>query len=181
MSFRWILPLAFLVSACNGGDNKPNIEIVQNMFDQVSLKAQDWDPNKDGKSSQLTPPLNTVPRGKVYYKHMSDMQSAENHLQNPIHDDYSPELMELGKKKYEVYCGVCHGSAGDGKSLVGAKMLIAPRNFLEERVKKFSDGRIYWAIAKGYGTMGSYANQLHTEKERWAVVNYVRSLQKQAQ
>ncbi|MCB0391016.1 MAG: cytochrome c [Bdellovibrionales bacterium] len=176
-----LFSLSSLLVACNGGDNKTNIELMPDMFDQVSLKAQDWDPNKDGKGSQLVPPQNTVPRGKPYIKHMEDFSDAEKNLTNPWANDFTPEIIELGKKKYDVYCGMCHGDSGNGKGAVGLKMLVPPRNFLEERVVKFSDGRIYWAIVKGFGTMGHYANQVRTEKERWAVVNYVRTLQKQSQ
>jgi mono/diheme cytochrome c family protein len=175
------LMAASFLTGCNGGENKTNIELIQNMFDQISLKAQDWDPKTDGKGSQRVPPENTVPIGKTYVPHLGSFETAEAKLINPLQDDFSPAVMELGKAKYTVSCSICHGEAGNGKGIVGAKMLVAPRNFLEERVKKFSDGRIYWAIVKGYGTMGSHANIVTTEKERWSVVNYVRSLQKQDQ
>ena len=41
----------FLVSlvACNGGDNQTNIELIQDMMDQESVKAQDWDPKYPNK------------------------------------------------------------------------------------------------------------------------------------
>ncbi len=181
---NWHLPTILLIGSilvgCNAGDNKTNIELAPNMFDQISLKAQDWDPNKDGKGSQLVPPENTVPRGKHYPKHMDDMFQAQEKLKNPYAKDMSPETMSLGKARYEVYCGLCHADSGDGSGLVGTKMVIKPRDLLADPAKKYTDGRIYWAIVKGFGIMGGYANQLHTEKERWAVVNYVRSLQKQA-
>ena len=182
MMARWLLitSLSGALLACNGGDNKTNIELIPNMFDQISLKAQDWDPNSDGKGSQRTPPANTVPRGKTYPKHMGSIGEVDK-LTNPLAGDFSPEIVELGKYKYEVYCGMCHGAKGDGKGDVGLKMLVPPRNFLEERVRDLSDGRYYWAIVKGFGTMGHYANQVRTEKERWAVVNYMRILQKQSQ
>ncbi|MCB9025300.1 MAG: cytochrome c [Bdellovibrionaceae bacterium] len=177
----FITGFSLFLFACNGGKNQTNIELMPDMFDQESLKSQDWDPKQGGKGSNLVPPENTVPRGIAYPKHMEDMTEAEEKLKNPYNNDFTPPIIELGKSKYEVYCGLCHGPQGDGKGLVGLKMLVPPRNFLEDRVKNFSDGRIYWAIVKGMGTMGSYANQLLTEKERWAVVNYVRTLQKQSQ
>lgn len=180
-STLWVVLLSLVIVACNGGDNRTNIEVVPNMFDQVSLKAQDWDPNKDGKGSQLLPPENTVPRGKAYPRNLESFDAADKKLKNPMAGNLSPEIMELGKKNYQIYCSMCHGDTGNGKGLVGAKMIVPPRNFLDENVKAYSDGRIYWAIAKGFGTMGSYANQIHTESARWAVVNYVRALQKQGQ
>ena len=44
----------------------------------------------------------------------------------------------------------------------------------------YSDGRIYQAITAGKGVMGSYMSQITEAKTRWAVVNYVRTLQKNA-
>ena len=59
-------------------------------------------------------------------------------------------------------------------------MAVKPRNLIIPESKAYSDGRIYHAITAGKGVMGSYASQITDANRRWAVVNYVRSLQKQA-
>ena len=53
-----------------------------------------------------------------------------------------------------------------------------PRNLLSAEAKAYTDGRMYHAITAGRGVMGSYAGQIPDEKTRWAVVNYVRTLQR---
>jgi len=54
--------------------------------------------------------------------------------------------------------------------------LRQPPSLLEPRIRQLPVGRIYQAIADGYGLMPSYARQL-TLDERWAVTAYVRALQ----
>jgi mono/diheme cytochrome c family protein len=44
-------------------------------------------------------------------------------------------------------------------------------------VVELSDGKLYEAVLNGKNTMASYAGDL-TEDERWAVVHYVRVLQR---
>ena len=52
-----------------------------------------------------------------------------------------------------------------------------PPTFHSERARKFEDGMIYHIITVGQNVMPSYASQVNRE-ERWAIVNYVRALQR---
>ncbi len=87
-----------------------------------------------------------------------------------------------GKEMYEVYCGICHGEKGDGDGyLVSEKNKNAvypaqPANLINEEFTNASDGRFYFAIMHGKNVMGGYADKL-SYKERWQVMQYVRSLQ----
>jgi mono/diheme cytochrome c family protein len=87
----------------------------------------------------------------------------------------TPELLALGRKKFEINCAVCHGLLGDGDSLVAKNMAQRPPPSLHQRVWA-EDGRYYQVVAQGFGVMPSYASEL-TIEERWAVVAYVRALQ----
>ncbi len=94
------------------------------------------------------------------------------------------ELFALGKKKYEINCAVCHGFAGYGNGLVSQRATnlaqgywVQPTSLHEDRIQKQALGRIYYTIANGKGKMAAYASSL-TPKERWAVVLYVRALQR---
>ncbi len=94
------------------------------------------------------------------------------------------ELFALGKKKYEINCAVCHGFAGYGDGLVSQRATnlaqgywVQPTSMHEERIQQQALGRIYYTITNGKGKMASYASSL-TPKERWAVVLYVRALQR---
>ena len=87
----------------------------------------------------------------------------------------TPEMLAVGRKKFEINCAVCHGILGDGDSLVAKNMAQRPPPSLHQRVR-LEDGHYYQVITSGFGIMPSYASEL-TVEERWAVVAYVRALQ----
>lgn len=177
---RIVLSLATvsLFSACNGGPNKTNIELITNMMDQESIKSQDWDPKQGDKVQMRMPPEGTISRGHPPYIYQNDPQGAEKQ-KNPLAGDMSPETLSLGHKTFDIYCAVCHGKEGAGDGKVAEKMAVKPRNLLIPESLAYSDGRIYHAITAGKGVMGSYSSQIPDATRRWAVVNYVRTLQKQ--
>jgi mono/diheme cytochrome c family protein len=88
------------------------------------------------------------------------------------------ELLVEGRRRFEIHCAACHGLVGDGVSRVAADMTLRrPPSLLEASVRGFPDGRVYAAIARGYGLMPAYARDLDVA-QRWAVVAYVRALQR---
>lgn len=179
MKKLFITASAFLVlAACNGGPNKPNIELNQNMMDQVAIKSQDWDANHPGVVQMRQPPAGAIPRGYTPYKFRDDPAGAEKQP-NPLAGNMSPEILTLGRKNFDIYCAVCHGPTGHNDGTVTPKLPVKPRVLASDEVKKYTDGRIFYAITAGRGVMGSYQGQIPDEKARWAIVNYVRSLQKQ--
>ena len=52
-----------------------------------------------------------------------------------------------------------------------------PPSLHSDKVRNWSDGRIFAVITEGQNVMPSYSTQL-TEDERWAVINYIRVLQR---
>ncbi len=166
--------------ACNGGKNQTNIELIQNMMDQRSIKAQDWDPQHPNKAMMLLPPENTIPRNKTPYPYHLDYQSAEKNLKNPYAGDNTPDILIEGKKYFGIYCAVCHGSKGAGDGPVAEKMaaIRRPPSLLSQQVRDYSDARLFHIITDGQGLMSGYASQISDEKKRWTIVNYLRTLQK---
>jgi mono/diheme cytochrome c family protein len=87
-------------------------------------------------------------------------------------------LLQHGRRRFEIYCGACHGLRGDGDSEVATNMdLQRPPSLLKESVRQRKDQKIYQIISEGYGLMPSYADVL-TDEERWAVIFYVRALER---
>ena len=166
--------------ACNGGENQTNIELIQGMMDQISIKAQDWDPEHPEKVLMLTPPEGTLPRGyqPIPESLATDPEKAGRELANPLKDDFNPETISRGKEAYRIYCGICHGDKGMGDGTVAPKMVLKPPSLVSDKVTNFPDGRIYFIITQGQGVMGSYASQITDPKDRWAIVNYMKTLQK---
>jgi len=177
--------LLLAVTACTKGGRlefhkEPNVELIQDMMDQPALKAQDYQPSERDKASSLMPPENTVPVGYKPYPYHLDPAAAAKNLKNPLAGNMSAEILKTGRTKFETYCAVCHGYEGKGDGPVAPKMALKPPSLISEKIITANDGAIYHIIADGQGVMSSYAYQLVDENDRWAIVNYVRSLQKLA-
>ena len=93
-------------------------------------------------------------------------------------------LMRLGKEKYDIHCGICHGEYGNGNGVMSQFLGIAPRNLSDPSSQNYlnsgvtwTDGQIFHAISMGSesGVMLGLKDKL-TPKERWAIVLYVRAL-----
>jgi mono/diheme cytochrome c family protein len=183
--FEFLLLISVVgFAGCTGGGGRPafhktpNIEIIQDMMDQPAIKNQDYDPYTGEAGSRL-PPEGTVPQGYTPYKYKGDPAGAAKNLKSPFAGKETEEVLALGKKKFETYCMVCHGPKGHGDGPVAPKMALRPPPLISDKVKALPDGGIFHIITDGQGVMSSYAYQLVEERDRWAIVAYVRSLQKQ--
>jgi mono/diheme cytochrome c family protein len=87
----------------------------------------------------------------------------------------TPELMALGRKRFDITCATCHGPVGDGDSIVATQMALRPPPSLHKYADR-APGYIFEVATHGFGMMASYAAEL-TVEERWAVVAYIRALQ----
>jgi mono/diheme cytochrome c family protein len=102
-------------------------------------------------------------------------------IRNPYAYDDTAAL-RVGRVMYDRHCTVCHGAAGKGdgpilnKPGVTGKFPFAPNLGLPITVAR-SDGYLYAIIRAGRGLMPAYGPRT-THLERWAMVNYVRELQR---
>ena len=79
------------------------------------------------------------------------------------------------KKVVETNCVTCHGASGHGDGPAAAALPPPkPANWTSVAVQKQTDGEIFWKISNGRGAMPPWKHL--PEKERWEVVNYIRSL-----
>src|SRR5262245_50370214 len=122
------------VIGCGAGKNKTNVELITDMMDQINVKAQDWDPDRADNRANFVPPENTVPRGFSPYRYSGKPLEAEAQLENPIGKDFSPQVIELGKAKFDIYCAVCHGAGAAGDGPVAVKLLVKPPPLISDKV-----------------------------------------------
>jgi mono/diheme cytochrome c family protein len=122
----------------------------------------------------MRPPVKgTVAKGFIPYTYMG-IDEPQEYFSNPHLP--SIENLKLGEKKYLTYCSPCHGNFGDGDSRLKGQFPNPP-TLHSQRIRSFEDGRFYHIITIGKNIMPSYAAQISRE-ERWAIVNYIRVLQK---
>jgi len=160
--------------------NQPNIEIIQDMMEQPALKAQGHEPDDYNKGTSRIPPEGTTPVGFTQYEYHNNPEAAAKALKNPLSGNTSPEILSLGQRKFETYCAVCHGYQGKGDGPVSVKMALKPPPLVSEKITGYPDGHIFHIITDGQGVMSSYAYQLVDPNDRWAIVQYVRNLQRLA-
>ena len=102
--------------------------------------------------------------------------AKERKMKNPVPN--TPDSRNRGQGLYQGKCAPCHGIRGDGKGEIGRGLEPPPPNFADRHMmKEMTDGEIFWKITTGKGQMPSYQKGL-TEKERWDLVNYIRSFAK---
>lgn len=87
------------------------------------------------------------------------------------------KLMARGHERYAIYCQPCHGALGDGNGITKQYGMGATPSYHDDRLRTIAEGEIFNVITHGKGNMLSYADKLLPE-ERWAVVLYVRALQR---
>ncbi|MGP1272346.1 MAG: c-type cytochrome [Phycisphaerales bacterium] len=97
------------------------------------------------------------------------------------------ELIDLGRKNFNIYCATCHGYEGDGQGPVGVRWSVPVANFYDEKYRDGSqltgrDGYLFHVARNGlYDPNGvlrmpGYKHAID-EREAWGVVAYIRALQ----
>ena len=81
------------------------------------------------------------------------------------------------KKSVETNCASCHGASGKGDGPAAAALPPPkPADWTSAKVQSQSDGELFWKITNGRGAMPPWKHL--PEKERWSIVNYIRTLKK---
>ncbi len=91
--------------------------------------------------------------------------------------EVTPELLTRGQQRFQINCQVCHGGTGGGNGVTSKYGLANIANYHDPKYLKMADGEIYYTITNGHNSMNGYGANLSV-RDRWAIVCYVRSLQK---
>jgi mono/diheme cytochrome c family protein len=146
----------------------------------------------NSEMNMRTPAPNSVPRNVTgnwpYYRaqsevnflpytiHKDSLELAARTLKNPY--DSSEAIVKQGEVLYQKFCLHCHGETGQGDGEVGKRLAGVPP-YNSQRLKNVSGGYIFHVITHGKGRMGAHGSIVNQE-ERWKIVRYVQTLQKQA-
>lgn len=134
------------------------------MHRQPSIRPQE---------APLRPPPGSIPRqGKE--PQISRIEAGKK-LHNPVPP--GPESLANGKTLFRIYCALCHGHDARGNGPV-AKKFVPPPDLTLGLFRQRADGFIYGTVRNGGALMPSQGEALSI-RERWDIVNYVRSLQGQ--
>jgi mono/diheme cytochrome c family protein len=178
----------------------PPIEFFSDMKRQSKVKFQK--PSAffaDGRAAR--PPVEgTIPLGYDIPGHPTQNSNVPDDIKSPLGEftagtDYlntgkmgdqwgtgiplpiSAELVQRGQQVYSINCAVCHGATGQGNGITSKYGLNGIANYHQDKYRQMADGQIFNTITHGYNTMMPYGDKV-TVKDRWAVVAYLRALQK---
>lgn len=188
MKLHYLILGLFVLAGCRGTtSDQPPVHINLNMDFQEKYKAQSANPLfEDGRSMRM-PIASTVARGS-YLANEADVilktgKTATGAFvsSNPL--GVTEEVMTLGQKKFNIYCAPCHSQVGDGKGVVpvyGARSsgYTPPASFHQDRLRKETDGYLFDVVSHGFNNMAGYAPQIPNVADRWAIVAWVRALQR---
>jgi mono/diheme cytochrome c family protein len=172
--------VALVFASCRGQiSEKPPIHPNMNMDQQPRKEAQEVNAFFSDKRSMRQPVEGTIARGL----NKSDIAYHEGVNENDqwiakIPVKVTRDLLYRGQDRYDIYCSVCHGGAGDGNGVImtGNYGYVPAPTYHQDRLREAPDGEIYSAIYNGVRSMPSYATQVKVE-DRWAIVAYIRALQ----
>ena len=149
----------------------------ERMIDQSKYVAYEYSSFFDDGRAMRTPPGGTVHRTQILGPPELTEGFIDGQYVQTMPLRITAPLLQGGRRDFNVYCAACHGVLGDGNTQVAENMTLRkPPSFHQPPLSEYPPGRVYRAIAEGYGLMPSYASELSVVR-RWAVVAYVEALQ----
>jgi mono/diheme cytochrome c family protein len=151
----------------------PVLPPMSHMLEQPRLDAQGYSSFfKDG-GGMRAPVSGAVARGHRPYPFESLAQAKG--LANPL--PRTLRVLGHGRQVFSNNCIVCHGPLADGTPLLTEAYGAKPANLQSKEFLDAVDGRIYHAIMRGKNAMPPFGGGLEAD-ERWALVHYIRALQR---
>jgi mono/diheme cytochrome c family protein len=148
-----------------------------NMQHQENARA--YDPSKffaDGASARM-PPAHTVARGDTGPDDPLGNGRIRGAWVAAFPVPLTRAMVERGGERYAIFCGECHGADGYGKGIVVRRGFPQPPSFHDASERAQPVGSVFDAVSRGRGIMYGFADRI-TATDRWAIVAYVRALQK---
>ena len=97
-------------------------------------------------------------------------------MENPYKDDAS--LEKVGKMLWAKHCKSCHGNVGLGDGPKAGQLETHPGDFSTADFQGQADGPIYYKSFIGRDEMPNFEKKIPDEEDRWAIVNFMRTMKK---
>lgn len=180
-----LIPFALFAQARASTMREGRLHVVWDMDFTPAYKAQEGNPLFGDQRAMRNPPEGTVALGQLHeddHLYTGKVGGAWA-LSLPEEIPANDVTMQRGKQQFVVYCAPCHGQSGEGDGIINQRAAklkqgwVPPSNLHQQYIKEQAAGALFGTISNGIRNMPSYAAQIIPE-DRWAIVLYVRALQK---
>lgn len=190
-----LIPLALAATARAVPTKKPRIHFVQDMDNQPKFRAQRLNDLFKDKRAMRPPVAGTVARGNLNEDGHYNLGVVNDAWATTFPEQVRVDmgLLDRGRGRFEIYCTPCHGYAGFGDGMVNQRIQqilensdsavvkgttwVQPKSLHEQLISEQPIGQLFNTITNGVRTMSGYAAQIPLA-DRWAIVAYVKALQK---
>jgi mono/diheme cytochrome c family protein len=86
------------------------------------------------------------------------------------------EVLSRGRERFDIFCSPCHDRTGSGDGMIVRRGYKRPPSYHIDRLRDMPAGYFFDVTTNGFGAMSDYRSQI-PERDRWAIVAYVRALQ----
>ena len=125
-------------------------------------------PSFDAQEEPLPVPAFSIPVDGPAF--IPNMGAPENPV---VADEIS---ISRGKTLFELNCVMCHGATAEGNGPVSALLANKPANLTSIITQSKSDGALFLTLTNGVdGRMPPMVENLNV-RDRWDVINYIRTL-----
>ena len=97
-------------------------------------------------------------------------------MKNPTKDGEKAASVNVGKMLYTKHCKSCHGGMGLGDGPKASSMKTKIGSFKDAKFQAQTDGEIYYQTFVGRDEMAGFDKKITENEDRWAIVNFVRTL-----
>lgn len=168
--------LALALAGCGSTSRRPPIEMFSDMRRQAKYLPQAGSAFFPDGRADRTPAPGTVARGEgkgddAFHTGIQDGA----YVVNPLPVDR--QVLERGQERFNIYCAPCHDRTGSGQGIVATRSSWLAANLTDQRIREMPDGQMFDTITHGKRSMPAYRFQIG-ERDRWAIVAYVRALQR---
>ena len=181
------VPLGVIATMWYGRSELPRIHPNPNMDFQEKFKTQTFNSLYGDTRSMRPQESGTVASTQVDADHhryrglTADGQWATGF---PTGFTLTKAKMDRGQERYNIYCSSCHGTAGYGQGPVhlrAAKLKqpkwVQPSSLHQDYLRTQPEGKLFDTITNGIRNMPAYGYLIPVE-DRWAIVAYIRALQR---
>jgi len=140
-------------------------------FDVIKIEWPSFmeiQPSYRPMENPLPPPASSIPiEGAISIPGMGVPE-------NPVEADEAS--LARGAELFAINCRMCHGPTGLGTGPIAPFLKNKPANLTSELVQSKSDGSFFLTVSNGITGRMPPLNENLTVRERWDVVNFIRTL-----